>query len=260
MFLRAGELTVHVQVAGPEAAPPLLLLHSLGTSAHVWDAQAEALATKFRVVRPDMRGHGLTSVAPGPYSLHGLADDALAVLDALGIAAAHVAGLSIGGAIAQALAARAPARVRSLILCGTAMVFPTEATWRERAALVRAQGTEAIVGPTLGRWVTEDFLSDPAADGLRAMLRRTDREGYAAAAEALAVGDLTASTSALHLPALVLVGEHDPSTPPEAARALAAAIPGASLTVLPGAAHIPTVQTPAAVTAAMRAFLAALPA
>jgi len=112
----------------------------------------------------------------------------------------------------------------------------------------------------LARWVTEGFLDDPAAEGLRAMLRRTDPEGYAGAAEALAVGDLTESTSSLRLPALVLVGEHDVATPPAAAEALAAAIPGAALTVLPGAAHIPTVQVPDAVTAAMRAFLAAQPA
>ncbi len=259
MFVRTGGLTVHVQVAGPRAAPPLLLLHSLGTSLHVWDAQAEALARDWRVIRPDMRGHGLTEVTPGPYTLHGLAGDALAVLDALGVERAHVAGLSIGGAIAQALAARAPARVRSLVLCDTAMAFPPEALWRERAALVRAQGMAPIVAPVLARWVTEAFAGDPAAEGLRAMLRRTDPEGYAGAAEALAGADLTAGTSALRLPTLLLVGEHDAATPPEAARTMAATIPGATVTVLPGAAHIPTVQTPEAVTEAMRGFLAAQP-
>jgi 3-oxoadipate enol-lactonase len=260
MFVRAGDLIVHVRVDGPAEAPALLLLHSLGTSLHVWDAQADALATAFRVIRPDMRGHGLTSVTAGPYSLHGLAGDALAVLDALGIGRAHVAGLSIGGAIAQALAARAPERVLSLILCDTAMTFPPESAWRERAALVRAQGMAPLVAPVLSRWVTEDFQGDPAAEGLRAMLRRTDPEGYAGAAEALAVADLTEGTRALRLPTLVLVGEHDVATPPAAARALADAIPGAALTVLAGAAHIPTMQVPAAVTAAMGGFLAGQPA
>jgi 3-oxoadipate enol-lactonase len=259
MFLRAGDLMVHVQVDGPAQAPPLLLLHSLGTSLHVWDPQADALSRKFRVIRPDMRGHGLTGVTPGPYSLHGLAGDALNVLDSLGIFRVHLAGLSIGGAVAQALAARAPGRVRSLILCDTAMAFPPETLWRERAAVVRAQGMAAIVAPVLARWVTEDFMHDPAAEGLRAMLRRTDPEGYAGAAEALAVADLTAETSALRLPALVLVGEHDLATPPATARAIAAAIPGAALTVLPGAAHIPTMQTPEAVTEAMQSFLAGQP-
>ncbi len=260
MFVRAGDLVVHVQVDGPAEAPPLLLLHSLGTSLHVWDAQARAMAENFRVIRPDMRGHGLTTVTRGPYSLDGLAGDALAVLGALGVGRAHVAGLSIGGAIAQALAARAPARVRSLILCDTAMVFPPESVWRERAATVRAHGMEPIVAPVMSRWVTEDFLADPAAEGLRAMLRHTDPEGYAGAAEALAVGDLRAGTATLRVPALALVGEHDVATPPAAAQAIADAIPGASLTVLRGAAHIPTVQVPDAVTAAMRGFLAVQPA
>lgn len=260
MFVRAGDLVVHIQMQGPEGAPPLVLLHSLGTSLHVWDQQAAALADRFRVIRPDLRGHGLTSVTPGPYSLEGLAGDVLASLDALGVARAHVAGLSIGGAVAQAAAARAPGRVRSLLLCDTAMVFPPASLWRERAATVRAQGTAAIVAPVLARWVTDDFAGDPAAEGLRAMLRRTDPEGYAGAAEALATGDLRASTAKLRMPVLVLVGEHDAATPPETAHAIAAAIPGATVRVLPGAAHIPTVQTPAAVTDAMRDFLAALPA
>jgi 3-oxoadipate enol-lactonase len=259
MFVRVRDLIVHVQVSGPADAPALVLLHSLGTSGHVWDPQAEALAARFRVIRPDMRGHGLTGVTDGPYSLQGLAEDARALLDALGLGRVHVAGLSIGGAVAQALAAASPARVRSLILCDTAMAFPPPSIWRERAALVRAHGMAPITEPVLARWVTPDVSHGPAAEGLRAMLRRTDPEGYAGAAEALAVGDLTASTSALRLPALVLVGEHDLATPPAAAAALAAAIPGAALTVLPGAAHIPTVQIPDAVTGAMRGFLASQP-
>jgi 3-oxoadipate enol-lactonase len=259
MFVRAGDLVVHVQADGPAEAPPLLLLHSLGTSLHVWDAQAAALAERFRVIRPDMRGHGLTSVTAGPYRLEGLAADALAVLDAMGVDRAHVAGLSIGGAIAQGLAALAPGRVRSLILCDTAMAFPPESVWRERAATVRSHGMEPIVAPVLSRWVTEDFLADPAAEGLRAMLRRTDPEGYAGAAEALAVGDLRTGTTALRVPTLVIVAEHDIATPPSVAREITNAIPGAALTVLPGAAHIPTVQIPDAVTAAMHGFLAAQP-
>jgi 3-oxoadipate enol-lactonase len=257
MFARAGDIVVHARVSGPEGAPAVLLLHSLGTCQAVWEAQADALSDRFRVIRPDLRGHGLSGVTPGPYSAARLADDMLAALDALGVGAAHVAGLSIGGLVAQAIAARAPGRVRSLILCDTAMIFPPESLWRDRAALARARGMEPLVEPVLARWVTPDFLADPAAEGLRAMLRRTDPEGYAGAAEALAVADLSQSTSALRLPALVLVGEHDAATPPAAARALAAAIPGATLTILPAAAHIPTVQVPNLVTAAMRDFLGA---
>src|ERR1700688_4950472 len=140
MFIQASGNTFHVQVSGPKDAPVLLLLHSLGTSLHVWDDQEAALAERYRVVRPDLRGHGLTAAPPGPYTIDVMAQDVLAIMDALGIAAAHVGGLSIGGMGAQTLAARAPDRVASLILCDTAMAIPPAEMWRERAAIARHQG------------------------------------------------------------------------------------------------------------------------
>jgi 3-oxoadipate enol-lactonase/4-carboxymuconolactone decarboxylase len=255
MFLRAGDLQVHLQVQGPPGAPPLLLLHSLGTSLHVWDEPAAALAGAFRVIRPDLRGHGLTGVTPGPYTIEAMARDILAVLDALAVPAAHVAGLSIGGMIAQSLAAQAPARVTSLVLCDTAMLIPTAQSWRDRAATVRASGTAAIADAVMARWVTAGFAATPQAAGLRAMLLRTDPEGYAAAAEAIAAADLTAATHTLRQPTLVLVGDQDEATPPAAAAALRDAIPGAALQVIEAAAHIPTVEQPDAVAAAIRGFL-----
>jgi 3-oxoadipate enol-lactonase / 4-carboxymuconolactone decarboxylase len=256
MFLRVGELTVHVDVQGAAGAPPLLLLHSLGTSLHVWDAQVASLAQRFRVIRPDMRGHGLTGVTPGPYSIAGLAHDALAVLDELGIGRAHVAGVSIGGLIAQSIAAQAPDRLLSLALCDTAMAIPPPETWRERAAIVRAQGVAALVDAVLARWVTPGFLGTPETAGLRAMLLRTPAEGYAAAAEAIASADLSASTREIRVPTLVLVGEQDQATPVASAEALRDAIPGAVLHVIADASHIPMVEKPAEVTAALLDFLA----
>lgn len=257
MFLRAGDLNVHVAVEGPPGAPALLLLHSLGTALEVWDAQAQALARAFRVIRPDLRGHGLTEVTPGPYTMQGLAGDALALLDALGIEAAHVGGISIGGMIAQAIAHRAPERVRSLILVDTAAAIPPAATWRERVSLVRREGTAALADAVLARWVTPGYAASPAAQGLRAMLLRTAPEGYAGAAEAIAGADLTEATRRIAAPTLVLVGDRDEATPVSSAEALCRLIAGARLEVLRDAAHIPTVERAEAVTAAMGAFLAA---
>jgi 3-oxoadipate enol-lactonase/4-carboxymuconolactone decarboxylase len=113
----------------------------------------------------------------------------------------------------------------------------------------------AITEAVLARWVTPAFLDDPATHGLRAMLLRTDPEGYAGAAEAIAAADLTAVTATLRLPTLVLVGDQDAATPRASAEALCQAIPGAVLRVLENAAHIPTVEQPAAVTGAIRDFL-----
>src|SRR5258708_27521294 len=132
MFIQANGIAFHVQVSGPERAPALLLLHSLGTSLHVWDDQEAALARRFRVIRPDLRGHGLTTVPPGPYTIDAMALDVLAIMDKLGIAVAHVGGLSIGGMGAQSLSAQAPERVGGLILCDTAMAIPPAEMWRGR--------------------------------------------------------------------------------------------------------------------------------
>ena len=255
MFLHSAGITHHVRLDGPPDAPPLLMLHSLGTTSDVWDAQAAALASAFRIIRPDFRGHGLTEVTPGPYTVEGLASDALAVLDALGVGRTHVAGISLGGLVAQALAAQGPGRVASLMLCDTALSIPPSETWRERAATVRAHGMDAIADAVLARWVTESFRGQPGTAGLRAMLLRTPPEGYAACCEAIAAADLAESTRRLQVPALVLVGDQDAATPPAAAQALHEAIRGSTLVVLPGAAHIPTAERPDEVTDALRRFL-----
>ena len=255
MFIRANDLDIHVQVSGPPGAPPLLLIHSLGTSLHVWDAQSDALSASFRVIRPDLRGHGLTTVTKGPYSIAQLAQDMLAMLDALDVGQAHVAGLSIGGLVAQSLAAQAAHRVASLILCDTAMVIPPPDGWHTRAALVRANGMQAVAEPVMARWVTPGYLATPEAAGLRAMLLRTDPEGYAGAAEAIAAEDLSQSSAKLTVPTLILVGDQDLATPLASAEAMHQAIVGSTLIVLKDAAHIPTVETPDAVTSAMRSFL-----
>ncbi len=255
MFITVQDLNVHVLVEGPPGAEAVLLLHSLGTNLHVWDEQARALARQYRVIRPDMRGHGLTGTTPGPYTIGALARDALGVLDALGIARAHVAGISIGGMIAQSLAAQAPERVRRLMLVDTALAIPPASNWTDRAALVRAQGMEPLVEPVVARWVTAPSLESPAAHGLRAMLRRTDPEGYAGAAEAIAAADLTGGAAGIKAPTLVLVGDGDAATPISSAEALRDAIAGAEMEVLPDAAHIPTVERPEAVTAALLRFL-----
>lgn len=254
-FVEIRGIATRIAVDGPPGAPALLLMHSLGSNLQVWDAQAAALGHGLRVIRFDLRGHGFTEVGPAPYTIDDLADDALAVLDAVGVTAAHVGGVSIGGMVAQAVAARAPARVRSLILCDTALAIPPPEMWRARAQTVRAEGVAAVAEVTLARWLSPAYLASPAGRGVRQLLLRTPTEGYAAAAEALATADLSRTTPALAVPALVLVGEHDPSTPLAASQALRDALPGSQLVVIPGAYHVPMLDFPDEVSAAIRTFL-----
>jgi 3-oxoadipate enol-lactonase/4-carboxymuconolactone decarboxylase len=255
MFVRVRDIDIHVQATGGPGKPALLMLHSLGTTAHVWDTQADRLSGDFHVIRPDLRGHGLTTATQGPYSIAQLARDALDLLDVLGIRYAHVAGLSVGGMIAQSIAAQAPDLVLSLILCDTAMTLPPAQAWRDRATQVRSEGMASISDTVMARWVTPDFISSPAAMGLRTMLLRTDPEGYAATADAIAAADLTADTSALRVPTLILVGDQDLATPVQSAETLVAAIKGASLDLISEAAHISTVEAPDAVADSIAAFL-----
>lgn len=250
-FLLTGDITTHYALDGATDAPVLLLSNSLGTSFHVWDPVMADLTRHFRVLRYDTRGHGLSDATPLPdaatgYSIPMLAADALALLDALGIARAHVCGLSIGGMIAQHLAATAPRRVDRLVLCDTAAVIGPPSVWNDRIAGIRREGLAAVAPGVMARWFTEGFRArEPhIVRGYVNMVARTSLEGYLGCAMAVRDADLTAGDRAIAAPTLVVVGEDDPATPRASAEALAALIPGARLATIPDCSHIPCVQQP----------------
>src|SRR5262249_5970703 len=153
-FTALGRDNVHFAVTGPAAAPPLLLIHSLGASSHVFDALAPALERAFRVVRYDLPGHGLSSppAAGAAASVAGLAQGAAALLDRLGIARAHVFGLSLGGQVALALAATTPGCVDRLVLCATAPRLGSPELWSQRSDAVKSGGLASLAGTGLARW------------------------------------------------------------------------------------------------------------
>src|SRR4051812_26871087 len=147
----------HHLVSGPEDAPVLVLSNSLGSTLAMWDPQAPALAERFRLVRYDIRGHGGSETLPGPYTLDEVGADLIELLDQLQVERAHVAGLSLGGMTGMWLGINAPDRLdRLVLLCTSAKLGPPE-TWSERAATVRAEGTQAIAEAGVGRWLTEGF-------------------------------------------------------------------------------------------------------
>lgn len=246
-------VAVHHVVTGPEHAPVVLLSNSLGSTHAMWDAQAEALAEHFRVVRYDTRGHGRSPVPLGPYGLDDLVDDAAALLDRLGVERAHVVGLSLGGMTGMRLAAREPDRVDRLVVLCTAAELGPAAGWTDRAATVRARGTSAVAPAVVDRWFTAAFLADRPevrADH-EAMVAATPAEGYAACCEAIAAMDLRPDLPSITAPTLAIAGADDPATPPAYLEEIAAAVRDGRLLVVPEAAHLANAQQPAVVTPAI---------
>ncbi len=262
MKVTANGISVSYVLDGPADGPVLTLSHSLATDLGMWEPQVAALAGRYRVLRYDTRGHGGTETTPGAYSLEQLADDALALLRALGIARTHWLGLSMGGMIGQTLALRAPEVLASLILADTSSRIPPEARplWDERIRTAETQGMAPLVEPTIERWFTKPFRErrPDVVDRVRAMIRRTDPRGYAGCCHAIKALDLTDRIGAITRPTLVIVGEEDPGTPVAASRVIHERIKGSALEIIPAAAHLSNLEQPEAFTGAVSRFLAQL--
>ena len=251
-FVDLGGTVFHVCEDGPPGAPALLLLHSLGTTMEIWAPQLQALARQYRVVRMDLRGHGLSGATAGDYSMASLAADAMAALDALGIAAAHVAGVSIGGRLCLELAATYPDRVLTIIPCDTGFVSGPPERWVTRMDGVRQGGMAAVQDVVMANWVIDPGLASSRA--LLRMLLRTDPVGYLGCSAALRDA---AMPGPIGCPTTVVVGEADPSSPVAKSQEIHAAIPGSRLVVIPGASHIPNFEAAGPLTAIMLQHLAA---
>jgi 3-oxoadipate enol-lactonase len=256
-FVQARGVTLFVTEAGSPDAPPVLFSNSLGTTHRMWDAVVAELSGEFRCIRYDTRGHGASPAGRYPFEIADLADDAAAVLDNLGIETVHFAGLSLGGMTGQDFAARHPGRVRSLTLMATSAFMPTREAWESRAALVRKEGTRAIVEATLERWFTVSFraLAPGLVESIAQEFVSNEREGYAAACEAIGRMDLRPLLGGIRAPALIIGGAEDPATPPAMQEQLRDGIPGATLSLLSPAAHLLAVERAAETADLLRGFL-----
>jgi 3-oxoadipate enol-lactonase len=225
--------------------PWLVLANSLGSTYAMGDPLVDTLAERFRVVRFDARGHGGSDVPPDPYSLEDLGQDALALLDQLGIEKTHWAGLSVGGMTGMWLAIHAPQRIDRLVgLCTSAKLGPPE-TWDERIATVHAQGTASMVDGSLERWITPGFRqSHPeTVELIRTMLAAVAPAGYAGVAAAIRDMDLLDELPQISAPTLIIAGAQDPATPrQEHGQLIVDRVPHARLEVLDPGAHVITLE------------------
>lgn len=255
-FSRVNGVVLHYEEAGARDGKTIVFSNSLGTDFRIWDDLIRHLPQGLRVIRYDKRGHGLSEATPGPYLMVTLAEDLAALLDHLQVKSAVIVGLSVGGMIAQGLAALRPDLVSGLVLMDTAHKIGTEDGWNARIETVTEKGMGAVAEGILSGWFTAPYRNENVDfAGYQAMLTRNDIGGYTGVCAALRDADLTESTRALKVPALCIAGEHDATTSPQLMRTTADLIDGARLEVIKDAGHIPCVERPAEVARLIAGFM-----
>jgi 3-oxoadipate enol-lactonase len=238
--------------------PWLTFIHQLAGDHSVWDQMAGYFRNRYTVLRYDLRGHGDTTVSPESFTINDLADDLAQLLDKLGAPSTHVVGLSIGGMVAQTLAAKHADKVNSLTVVGAPAFIPEDARpgFRQRAASVRETGTASIVDATLERWLTPEFrrAHPEVVEQIGETIARTPAEGFARAAEAVSTFDLRDALRNVGKRTLVVAGAHDLGTPPAASKVIAETVKDAQFELI-DAAHLSPVEQSQRFSALLDSFL-----
>jgi len=256
-IVKVNGVEIAYRLDGPSDGHVVLMANSLMSDCSMWDWNVPALTDRYRVLRFDKRGHGGSETTPAPYSIAKLADDAIALLDALQVHQVHFIGLSMGGMIGQQLGARYPKRIYSLSLCDTASEMPPRSLWEERFEIAHKEGIAGLVDGTLKRWFTAPFIARAPQDieKVRQMILGTGVEGYLACAGA--VRDMAQTTMLLKIkaPTLILTGRQDPACTVDQAIVLNRMIDGSKLVILEDAAHLSNIEQPEIFNRTIRDFI-----
>jgi 3-oxoadipate enol-lactonase len=242
-FAQVTDARLRYELDGPVTAPVIVFSNSLGTNHRMWEPQIAAFTRHFRTLRYDTRGHGESSVTPGPYSNEQLSRDVLGLLDALQLDRVYFCGLSMGGMTGMFLGAQASERLHKIVLCNTAAKIGTADTWNARIATVQNSGMKSVAAAVLERWLTPAYRAAHPAETntVLEMLERANPEGYAACCASVRDTDERKSLGRLRVPAMVVAGKHDPAIPLADSRYLADQIPAAHYVELP-AAHLSNLE------------------
>lgn len=261
LALDGDRFAVHTSGAGL----PLVLLHAFPLDHRMWEAQAP-LAEAVRLIVPDQRGFGGSGTARPITSIAGMADDIVALLDALHVREpAVLCGVSMGGYVAQHVAARHPNRVRALILCDTKFDADTPEARDGRATLaakVGRLGTTILGDAMLGKLLAQSAVArgSPRREAMENMLRQVIATQHVATVQAslAAMGDrpdMNDVMSRLPIPTLLVVGAEDSFTPPDTMQRMEALMPHARLLIVPHAGHLTPLEAPEIFNGAVLAFL-----
>ncbi|MEM9350795.1 MAG: 3-oxoadipate enol-lactonase [Pseudomonadota bacterium] len=250
-----GEVKLHYREDGDPSGAPIVFANSLGTDLRLWDAVLPLLPPGLRIIRYDKRGHGLSDCPKAPYAMGGLVRDVEKLLDALEVRECVFVGLSIGGLIAQGLAAKRLDIVRALVLSNTGAKIATRELWQERIDTIRKLGMGSIGDATMKRWFSKSFRERPDMAPWRNMLIATREEGYVGCANAIQGTDFYTPTASLRLPCLGIAGSEDAATPPDLVRETVDLIPGSKFKIMRRAGHLPCVEDPKAYADLLTDFL-----
>jgi len=255
-FAKLPDTQLRYRFDGPAIAPVVLFSNSLGTNFRMWDAQLSDFTQQFRVLRYDTRGHGESTVTPGPYNIAQLSRDVLHLLDVLSIDRVHFCGLSMGGMTGMEFASHSPSRVGKLVICSSGAKLGTAETWNTRIETVQKSGMKPVASAAMERWFTFQFRSDSPEEVSTAqqMLEATNSEGYIANCAAVRDFDFRQNLSSIKLPTLIVSGTHDPVAPPPDGHFLQKNIPGALYAELP-ASHISNIEARPLFNQAVLSFL-----
>jgi 3-oxoadipate enol-lactonase / 4-carboxymuconolactone decarboxylase len=256
-FASVNGTRLYYRLEGRPDKPVIVLSHSIGTDHGLWAPQASDLLPHFQVLRFDTRGHGASEATSGEYSVELLARDTLALVDHLNIQTFAFCGLSLGGAIGQWLGAHAADRLTRVVLANTSPQFSPRSNWENRIKLVQQSGMAAIADVAMQRFFSAETLAhnEPCAGSIKSVLLGTNAVGYLGCCAALRDFDFVQSLGHIRVPALVISGDHDVSTPWQGhGEILAREIPGAQAVHLP-TAHLSNLERPRSFSAALFGFL-----
>jgi 3-oxoadipate enol-lactonase len=255
-FAQLEDVRIHYDLAGPSSAPALVFSNSLGATLSMWDPQMPVFEKQFRVLRSDTRGHGQSSVTPGPYTIDQLGRDVISLLDELQLDRVYFCGLSMGGQTGMWLALNAADRFHKLVLCNTAAKIGTPEVWNTRIEGVRKGGMKSISSAVMERWFSADYRtkSPDVIASTKLMLEGANPDGYVANCAAIRDFDARESLAAIHVPTLVIAGTHDAATTPADGRYLAGHIAGARYVEL-NAAHLSNIENRDRFSTELSAFL-----
>ncbi|MEM6308409.1 MAG: 3-oxoadipate enol-lactonase [Pseudomonadota bacterium] len=246
---------LHYRIDGPDDGAPLVFANSLGTDMRLWDPILPLLPDGLRILRFDKRGHGLSECPKSPFTMGQLVSDAEGLMDQFGFQDALFVGLSIGGLIAQGLAAKRHDLIRAMVLSNTGAKIGTREIWDARIKGVENGGIESLADAVMERWFSKAFLTTTNLTLWRNMLVQQTDKGYAGCSAAISGTDFYSSTSALRLPTLGIAGAEDGATPPDLVRETANLIPGSKFELIRKAGHLPCVEQPAEYAEILNTFI-----